>query len=66
MKTKLPNTVCKAITKFYLRKTPEDLVQTLSQCKRYHCWTHKDLIKLAHIKADDPGNNILMTNICLL
>lgn len=44
----------KAVFKYYIRKDPVELAQDVMRQPRYHGWTHKDVLKLAHGKCDTP------------
>ncbi|XP_060523546.1 RNA-binding protein Ro60-like [Cylas formicarius] len=62
-KSKLSHTVIKAVGKFYNRKSPLELAQSYAKFNRYHKWSHKDLIKLAHVKSDTATKNIVINYI---
>lgn len=42
----------KAAFAYYARKDPMVLARDIARQKRYHGWSHKDVIKLAHGKTD--------------
>lgn len=44
----------KAAFAYYTRKDPMVLARDVARQKRYHGWTHKDVIKLAHGKTEKP------------
>ncbi|XP_076267705.1 RNA-binding protein Ro60-like [Rhynchophorus ferrugineus] len=52
--SKLPSSVEKLVRKFYNTKTPEELARSFAKFNRLHKWTHKDLIKLSHVKPESP------------
>ncbi|XP_030747696.1 60 kDa SS-A/Ro ribonucleoprotein-like [Sitophilus oryzae] len=49
---KLPSSVEKIVKKYYTKKSSLELAQSFAQFNSLHTWTHKDLIKLAHVKPD--------------
>lgn len=51
---KLPPTVSKAIRKFYDSKSAHDLANSFAKYTSYHSWSHKDLIKIGHVKSNTP------------
>nr|CAH7755766.1 unnamed protein product [Callosobruchus chinensis] len=62
-KSKIPHTVAKHISKFYAQKSAQDLMKSFTTHKSYHKWSHKDLIKLGHVKTDDAVKQVLMNYI---
>lgn len=53
---KLSKTVRKAISAFYKKKSAMELAQLYAAAKSNHGWSHKDLIKVCHLKSNTPGN----------
>ncbi|KAH1022621.1 RNA-binding protein RO60 isoform X2 [Dendroctonus ponderosae] len=51
---KLPTSVAKGVRKFYGAKNPEELARSIAASERICGWSHKDLIKLAHVKPNSP------------
>ena len=49
----------KAVTKWYNDHTEEDILRLITKHRRLHTWSHKDVIKIAHIKAASPGIEII-------
>lgn len=45
----------KVIKEWYLKKDVKTLAEIISKNKRFHGWSHKDVIKLIHLKTDEPG-----------
>lgn len=62
--SKLPSSVEKLVRKFYNKKTPEELARSFAKFNSLHKWTHKDLIKLAHVKPETPCKSVLL--ICYI
>ena len=52
------NGMRKAISDWYLSKEPLDLADCVSQVRGSYGFTHRDLIKLCHLKSDDIGKSI--------
>lgn len=50
----------KAISQWYLSWMPLDLAQLMVKNRGYFGWTHKDVIKVAHVKATAPYHNLLL------
>ncbi|XP_065169451.1 LOW QUALITY PROTEIN: RNA-binding protein RO60 [Atheta coriaria] len=63
MKKTFPSGLNKVISRYYKNKEPMDLVRDACKRKGYHNWTHKDLIKLSHIKTDNTLLQIAITYI---
>lgn len=53
-KSKMPSSMEKVVRKFYNNKSPAELAESVAKNNRMHKWSHKDLIKLVHVKADTP------------
>lgn len=53
-KSKIPSSVQKIIRKYYSNKTPAELANCVAKVNRINKWSHKDLIKLAHYKSENP------------
>nr|XP_023012996.1 60 kDa SS-A/Ro ribonucleoprotein-like [Leptinotarsa decemlineata] len=64
-KSKLSTTVRKLIARYYIKKSALELAHSFVACKSWHGWTHKDLIKLVHIKPDTPLKNMVINYILL-
>ncbi|KAJ8949561.1 hypothetical protein NQ318_016192 [Aromia moschata] len=62
-KCKLPPTAAKTVRKYYTNKSAQDLVNSYTKYNSYHSWSHKDLIKLGHVKSDTPLKNIVINYI---
>ncbi|KAJ8972271.1 hypothetical protein NQ317_018298 [Molorchus minor] len=62
-KSKLPHTVGKAVRKYYGMKSPMGLAGSYARYNSYHRWTHKDLIKLAHVQSPSHCGNKKDVNI---
>lgn len=60
---KMPSSVEKLVRKFYMKKTPLELAQSVAKFNGLHKWSHKDLIKLAHVKSDTPLKNVVINYI---
>lgn len=45
----------KAVIKWYNDHTEEDILRLVTKYRHSHSWTHKDVIKIAHIKAASSG-----------
>ncbi|CAH1980455.1 unnamed protein product [Acanthoscelides obtectus] len=62
-KSKIPHTVAKHVSKFYTQKTAQELAKSYTMRKSYHKWSHKDLMKVGHVKADTIVKQALMNYI---
>ncbi|CAG9769574.1 unnamed protein product [Ceutorhynchus assimilis] len=62
-KSKMPSSIEKLVRKYYTKKSPLELAQSVASCNKMHTWTHKDLIKLAHFKSDTPLKNVVVNYI---
>lgn len=45
----------KAVKEWYLKKDSRTLAEIVARKKRSHRWSHKDLMRLTHLKASNPG-----------
>jgi len=45
----------RAISKWYLSRSPKDLAMTVTKYKRRCHWSHADLLRLAHVKPSSDG-----------
>lgn len=56
----------KAVAQWYLSWMPLDLAQLMVKNRGYFGWTHKDVIKVSHVKATAPCKYycILFFNLC--
>lgn len=61
---KLPSSVAKGVRKFYATKTPEELARSFAASERICGWSHKDLIKLGHVKPSSPRKSISLFRKC--
>lgn len=50
----------KAISKWYNSKSPQQLAATCTQFISRHGWTHRDVLRLGHVKADKKGNKYFL------
>ncbi|XP_017775664.1 PREDICTED: 60 kDa SS-A/Ro ribonucleoprotein-like [Nicrophorus vespilloides] len=50
----------KIIARYYLNKEPKQLLKDFGCKNGYHGWTHKDLIKLSHLKSKDLFTNAIL------
>lgn len=48
------------IAKFYNNRKPEQLAMQLIKYRQRNGWTHKDVLRLAHVKAKDNATNELL------
>ncbi|CAG9823714.1 unnamed protein product [Phaedon cochleariae] len=62
-RSKISKTVRKTVQNFYKNKTAFELAQSYANSRSFHGWSHKDLIKLAHIKAENPVKNMVINYI---
>jgi 60 kDa SS-A/Ro ribonucleoprotein len=46
----------KAVIKWYNERSEEDILRLITKYRRSHSWSHKDVIKIAHIK---PSNSAI-------
>lgn len=46
----------KAMNKWYLSKDPLVTTEQIMRDKNYKGWSHRDVMKLIHIRSDDPSN----------
>lgn len=52
---------CRQVIKdWYLKKDVKILVELISKRKRYHGWSHKDVIKLIHLKTEEPARAVII------
>ena len=45
----------KAVIKWYNGHSEEDILRLVTKYRRSHTWSHKDIIKMARIKAESGG-----------
>lgn len=45
----------KAINNWYLSKEPLDLAKCVTKYRSRYGWKHKDIVKMAHTSANNPG-----------
>ncbi|KAG5886474.1 hypothetical protein JTB14_026734 [Gonioctena quinquepunctata] len=64
-KSKLSKSVQKVVGRYYKNKSPSELAHSYATCKSWHGWSHKDLVKLAHVKSDTPLKNAVINFILL-
>lgn len=50
----------KMISKWYNTKTPEELMNDTKNSKTHDKWCHKDVIRLAHVKAKNNDINMVL------
>ncbi|XP_017880741.1 60 kDa SS-A/Ro ribonucleoprotein-like [Ceratina calcarata] len=50
----------KAANNWYLSKTPIELAECVTRYKGRYGWKHKDIVKLSHPVATDPGLEIIL------
>lgn len=48
------------ISKFYNNRNPEQLAMQLIKYRQRNGWTHKDVLRLSHVKAKDNATNELL------
>lgn len=53
-KSKISKTIQKTIQKWYNSKSGQELAKIYGRHSGLYSWTHKDLIKYAHVKSDTP------------
>lgn len=45
----------RAIQNWYLDKTPQALAMAVTKYQQREGWSHRDLLRLSHVKSDNPG-----------
>ncbi|CAG9865364.1 unnamed protein product [Phyllotreta striolata] len=60
---KISKSVRKTITAFYKKKSSTELAQLYAASKSCHGWSHKDLIKLCHLKSESTTYNAVVNYI---
>jgi len=51
------------IQRWYNKQDPYDLVMETCRVKKKHSWSHKDIIKLAHVKSSDKAVAVILMAI---
>ena len=46
----------RAVQSWYLEKSPRQLAQLVTKYQRREGWSHFDLLRLSHVKAEEPGH----------
>eukprot|EP00052_Salpingoeca_macrocollata_P028083 m.269516 g.269516 ORF g.269516 m.269516 type:complete len:500 (-) comp22821_c9_seq3:33-1532(-) len=49
----------RAVATWYTSKSPRDLAYTCTKYANREGWTHRDVLRLAHVKPDTPTRNVL-------
>ncbi|KAL0275412.1 UNVERIFIED_CONTAM: hypothetical protein PYX00_003266 [Menopon gallinae] len=50
----------KAVKEWYLKKDAKTLAEIVTTRKKYHRWSHKDIMRLIHLKAPDPEKSAII------
>ncbi|RZC34440.1 TROVE domain containing protein [Asbolus verrucosus] len=59
-KQKISTCLKKMILKFYHAKQPLEFARTVTKQESHHGWSHKDLIKLCHLKGENVSSEYII------